>query len=49
MPKYSKACNNRHFHEKWGCTEDNFKVIHLQINGLSDLANTFETFFEVGT
>ena len=47
MPKYSKACNNRHFHEKWGCTEDNLKVIYLWRNGLYDLANTFENFLKL--
>ena len=51
MPKFLKACNNRHFHEKWSKSEDSMQVINLRKNyGLSELANIFQTFLkeEVG-
>ncbi len=47
MPKYPRACNNRHFHEKWGSGESDLVYINLRRSGLSELAKTFESFLKV--
>ena len=46
MPKYPRACNNRHFHEKWGSGESDLVYINLRRSGLSELAKTFESFLK---
>ena len=46
MLKYPRACNNRHFHEKWGCGESDLVFINLRRSGLSELAKTFERFLK---
>ncbi len=46
MPKYSKTCHNRHFHEKWGSDAVEVHIINLCRNGLSELANTFVKFLK---
>ena len=46
MPKYPTACHNRHFHEKWSSGQSDLSFINLRRNGLSDLAQTFESFLK---
>ena len=46
MPRYPKACHNRHFHEKWSSGQSDLSLINLRRNGLSDLAKTFESFLK---
>ena len=29
MPKFLKACNNRHFHQKWSESENSTQIISL--------------------
>ena len=44
MPKYPRACNNRHFHDKWGCGGSDLTLVKLRRVGLSELAKAFERF-----
>ena len=44
MPKYSKACHDRHFHEKWGSDAVEVYILNLCRSGLSELAKTFVNF-----
>ena len=44
MPKYSKACHNRHFHEKRGSDAAEVYTVNLCRSGLSELAKTFVNF-----
>ena len=46
MPKYSKACHNRHFHEKWGSDSVEVYIVNLRRSGLSELAKTFVNFLK---
>ena len=46
MPKYSKACHNRHFHEKWGSDPVEVYIVNLRRCGLSELAKTFVNFLK---
>ena len=46
MPRYPKACHNRHFHENWSSEQSDLSFINLRRNGLSDLAKTFESFLK---
>ena len=46
MPKYSKACHNRHFHEKWGSDAVEVYIVNLCRSGLSELAKTFVNFLK---
>ena len=44
MPKYSKKCNNRHFHEKW--KSGDAQIINLRRDGLLELRNIFTKMLE---
>ena len=46
MPKYLKACHNRHFHEKWGSDAVEVHTVNLRRSGLSELAKTFVKFLK---
>ena len=44
MPKYSKKCNNRHFHEKWNSGD--VQIINLRREGLLEMGNIFTQVLE---